>query len=219
MSRRTEILDRILAERIIAVIRVDLPIDRTLTVVDAVAASGIRIIEVTLTTPDATTVIERLSGRTDLLVGAGTVLDESDAQRAFEAGADFFASPVADIGLVHLAGDLDRVSMPGALTPTEILSIWRAGADLVKVFPMPSEGARYLRAITAPLRGIPLAPSGGISPETAGPLLDAGAVALNVGTWLTHETDGSLSPERVITERGARLCEAVLNRSAGPPKA
>lgn len=215
MERYQETLARIVKERIIAVLRLDLPVEHTLAIADAIIASGIGIIEVTLTTPGAIEVIRQLADRPGIVVGAGTVLDESSALRTFDAGASFYASPVTEPPLIALAAGAGIVSMPGALTPTEILGAWRAGADLVKIFPMPSDGARFLSAILGPLGEVRLAPSGGINAETAPPFLRAGAAALNVGTWLTHEPDGTLSSEQEIVRRGVALCDAVASVPVG----
>ncbi len=208
-SQASSPLDRILADRLIAVLRLDLPLEGTLAVAEAIAAEGIAPIEVTFTTPGAIEAISRLAGRSDVLVGAGTVLDERQAREAIDAGARFLASPITDPAIIAIARSAGVVAMPGAVTPTEIVAAWRAGADLVKLFPMPSDGLKYLAALRGPLPEIRMAPSGGVSPETAGPFLRAGAAALNVGTWLTHEKDGSVGAPEQIAARARGLVRAV----------
>lgn len=208
MDQQRTALGRIIERRIIAVLRLDSPA-LALQAVDAMAAAGIGVVEVTLTTPGAIELIRTLAGRSDLIVGAGTVLEERQAEEAFAAGARFFASPIFDHRIVAMAREASAVAMPGALTPGEIVAAWRGGADLIKVFPTPPDGAAYLRALRGPLPQIPLAPSGGVSASTAAAMLDAGAAALNVGTWLTHEKDGSLGTIEAIGARARDLVEAV----------
>jgi 2-dehydro-3-deoxyphosphogluconate aldolase/(4S)-4-hydroxy-2-oxoglutarate aldolase len=208
MEGRSQILDAILRNRLIAVVRLD-DAARAIEVVEAIAAGGITTIEITLTTPGAIELVEELAPREDLLVGAGTVLSPRDAVRAFAAGALFYASPVTDPGLISAAHAAGRLAMPGALTPNEIVAADRAGADLIKIFPMPADAAPYLRSIGGPLRELRLAPSGGVTPDTAASLLEAGAAALNVGTWLTSERSGRLLSLEEITSRAARLVECA----------
>lgn len=206
MERQQETLRVMLERRIIAVLRLDSP-DRAIEIVEAMAGGGITTIEVTLTTPGGIGLIAELARRGDLIVGAGSVLTEARAEEAFAAGARFYASPVFDEGIMAVARAAGVVTMPGAYTPTEIVNAWRGGADLVKIFPMPAEGASYIRSIRGPLPDIRIAPSGGVSPITAPTLLRAGASALNVGSWLTHEPDGTIGSADAIRKRGAELVE------------
>lgn len=208
MLQKEQILSRILSHRIIAVLRLDSDHD-ALEICDALFAGGIRVIEATLTTPGALKLIERLSERADLVVGAGTVLDAVTARITFECGARFFASPILDRATVEAAHDHGAVAMPGAATPTEIHAAHIAGADLIKLFPMPPDGTRTLRTLLAPFPDIRLAPSGGVNDTTAPELLRAGAAALNVGTWLTHESDGKTSSIGRIEKRARAIVEAV----------
>lgn len=208
MLPHASILEEILRRKLIAVIRMDDP-ERALDAVEAIAAGGITVIEITLTTPGATELIGRLSGRDDLLVGAGTVLDAGAARRVFDAGALFYASPLFDPGLVGMARHLGRTSMPGAYTPTEIMNAWRSGADIIKLFPSPPDAASFIRAVRGPLPEVRLAPSGGVSASTAAGLLASGASALNVGSWLTHEPDGTPGSPESVQARAAALAEAI----------
>jgi 2-dehydro-3-deoxyphosphogluconate aldolase/(4S)-4-hydroxy-2-oxoglutarate aldolase len=178
-------------------------------VIDGIIGGGISIIEVTLTTPNALAIIQDLAGESNLVVGAGTVLDAASAHAAIEAGARFYASPILDEGVIRIAHGAGCLAMPGACTPTEIYRAWRAGADLIKIFPMPAEGARFIRSVRGPLPYIPLAPSGGVTAATAAAMLAAGASALNVGTWLTHEEDGKPGMEGAIRERAERVRRAI----------
>lgn len=178
-------------------------------VVEAIAAGGITTVEITLTTPGALDAIARWSVQRDLLIGAGTAMSAEDAARAIGSGAAFIASPICDAAVVAATTAAGCVAMPGAMTPTEIVRAHSLGAGIVKVFPMPADGAGYIRAIRGPLPTVRLAPSGDVRSDTAAALLRAGADALNVGSWLTHEPDGSISPYATIAERAAALCEAV----------
>jgi 2-dehydro-3-deoxyphosphogluconate aldolase/(4S)-4-hydroxy-2-oxoglutarate aldolase len=210
MQGRRETLEKIVERRLIGVLRLDSP-ERAIEMAGAMADGGITTIEVTLTTPGAIGVIAELGRRRDLIVGAGSVLTEAQAREAFSAGARFYASPIFDPLIMAIARAADAMTMPGALTPTEIVNAWSGGADLVKIFPMPADGASYIKSIRGPLPEIRLAPSGGVSPATIPSLLGAGASALNVGTWLTHEPDGELGSAAAITAR-ATECRLTLMR-------
>jgi 2-dehydro-3-deoxyphosphogluconate aldolase/(4S)-4-hydroxy-2-oxoglutarate aldolase len=150
---------------------------------EAVSASGIPIVEVTMTIPGAVQVIEELA-RSDpeFIVGAGTVFDIDIAERCLDAGAKFLTSPGLDLNMVDFALKHDIVVFPGALTPTEITSAWKAGSDFVKVFPCSQlGGAAYIKALKSPFPAVPLIASGGVNQQTAADFILAGAVALGVG--------------------------------------
>jgi 2-dehydro-3-deoxyphosphogluconate aldolase / (4S)-4-hydroxy-2-oxoglutarate aldolase len=217
MLPKEQTLSRILSNRIIAVLRLDSD-DDAQAICDALIAGGIRVIEVTLTTPGALRIIESLSGRPELIVGAGTVLDAVTARITFECGAVFYASPILDRATIEAAHDHGAVAIPGAATPTEIHAAHDAGADLVKLFPMPADGVRTLKTLRGPFPDIRFAPSGGVTDTTAAELLNAGAAALNVGTWLTHESDGRRSSVEVIEQRARKMVEAVRGMSYVVPR-
>lgn len=202
------LLATILERKLIAVVRLDDP-SRSMEIVDAIVAGGITTIEVTLTTPGAVELIEELAKREEIVVGAGTVMTRQESERVFDAGARFYASPVLDRELVELAHARGSVAMPGAYTPTEMIAAERAGADLIKIFPMPSDTVSFLRAIRGPFPHLRLAPSGGVNATTAKELLAAGAAALNVGSWLTHRSAGELLPIEEIRARAAELTQAI----------
>lgn len=208
MEGATGIGERIIRERVIAVLRLDDP-DAAPTIVDALIGANITAIEVTMTTPGAVELIRALAGDPRLLVGAGSVLTSHDAEQVISCGARFYASPVFDPSIVTMAREAGVLAMPGALTPTEIHRAWASGAELIKVFPMPADGAAYIRSVLAPLPHIRLAPSGGVSDTTAAALLRAGATALNVGSWLTHNKEGGYARPEEIEERGRRLMAVV----------
>jgi len=201
-------LRTILEHRLIAVLRFNEG-DPVIDVADAMIAGGIQVVEVTLTTPGALRAIAELATRPGVTVGAGSILSSSLALDALAAGAGFCASPIADADTIRSVNEAGAVSMPGAMTPTEIVAAWRAGGALIKVFPMPDDAVRYTRLVRGPLPEIPLAPSGGITPTTAPLLLAAGASALNVGSWLTHGSDGGVLPLAIIETRARALVHAV----------
>ena len=159
--------------------------EEALAVVAAIAAGGVTTIEVTMTVPDAIETIATLSKRDDLLIGAGSVLDPETARECLAAGAQFIVSPATNFDTILYCNESDIVVMPGALTPTEIVNAWDAGADFVKVFPADSMGgAKYLRSLKAPLPQIKLIPTGGVNQETAADFIKAGAEAVGVGADL-----------------------------------
>jgi len=149
-----------------------------------VFAGGIPIVEVTMTVPGAIEVIAQLakSMAPDVLVGAGTVLDAESAQRCLDAGAEFLVSPGFDRATVELAKKHGILVMAGALTPTEVITAWRAGSDFVKIFPCGAVGgAKYIKALKAPLPQVPMVPTGGVNLDTAADFIRAGAEALGIG--------------------------------------
>lgn len=174
--------DEVLADGVILCIR--LGADAPISVIEACRAAargGLRVLEVTLTTPGALDAIAELSGE-DVIVGGGTVLTAADVERVASAGGRFALSPVFDPEVVDAAHSHGLLAVPGASTPTEILAAWRHGALMVKVFPAgPLGGPAYLRAIRGPLPDIPLVPTSGATAETLHEYLAAGAVAVGVG--------------------------------------
>ena len=150
---------------------------------ETVYAAGIPIVEITLTVPGALEVINDIAGRyPDMVVGAGTVLDEAFARQAIDAGARFLTSPGFIPEVVALARKAEVMVLPGALTPTEVIAAWKAGADLVKIFPTGHIGGpQYVRALKVPLPQIPLIVSGGVNQMTASDFILAGASAIGVG--------------------------------------
>src|SRR5262249_3110376 len=160
------------------------------------------VIEITMTVPGALRVIEQLAGRGDAVVGAGTVLDAETARACTQAGARFIVSPALHVPTIELCRRHGVVVMPGALTPTEIVTAWQAGADLVKVFPCTAlGGASYIRSLKAPLPQIELCPTGGVNLKNAGDFIRAGAAAVGIGADLVDPkllAEGDLAR---ITER------------------
>jgi 2-dehydro-3-deoxyphosphogluconate aldolase / (4S)-4-hydroxy-2-oxoglutarate aldolase len=151
---------------------------------EAVCAGGIPIVELTMTVPGAVDVISQLAKSlgNDVLIGAGTVLDAETAQRCLDAGAQFLVSPGTDLPTIGLAKQKGILIMAGALTPTEVITAWKAGSDFVKIFPCGTVGgAKYIKALKAPLPQVPMVPTGGVNLETTADFLRAGASALGIG--------------------------------------
>jgi 2-dehydro-3-deoxyphosphogluconate aldolase / (4S)-4-hydroxy-2-oxoglutarate aldolase len=151
---------------------------------EAVCAGGIPIVEMTMTVPGAIDLIAQIakSMGSDVLIGAGTVTDAGTAQRCIDAGAQFLVSPGFDLETVKLANRLGKLIMAGGLTPTEVITAWKAGSDLVKIFPCGTVGgAKYIKALKAPLPHIPMIPTGGVNLNTAAEFIQAGSAALGIG--------------------------------------
>ena len=178
-------LSQITVHKIVAILR-GIQADDVLKIAGALCDGGVKIIEVTLNSPNALLAIEQLNSAygNQLLVGAGTVLDISDAKAAMAAGAKFLISPNVDIAVIKAAKDTGILSIPGAFTPTEIVTAHNNGADIVKVFPAPD--AAYIKNILAPLNHIKLMPTGGINLTNIKSFKDAGATAFGIGSSLVN---------------------------------
>ena len=176
---------------------------------ETVYASGIPIVEITMTTPGALEVINDLANRhADLAVGAGTVLDEETARRCIEAGAKFLTNPGFVPEVVALAKRMDVVVLPGALTPTEVIAAWKAGSDFVRIFPTGHVGGvQYVRALKVPLPHIPLIATGGVNQLTAFDFIQAGASATGLG--------GEILPREALHFRQSDRIHELANRFLG----
>jgi 2-dehydro-3-deoxyphosphogluconate aldolase/(4S)-4-hydroxy-2-oxoglutarate aldolase len=210
---KEQVRQRILEVKIVPVVRASSP-EQALGAADAVRAGGIPIVEVTMTVPGAIEVIAgltRLMG-SDVLIGAGTVLDAATAQKCLDAGAQFLVSPGFDAETVALARRLNVLIMPGALTPTEVITAWKAGADFVKIFPCGNVGGpAYIKSLKAALPQIPMIPTGGVNLETAAAFLRAGASALGIGGELISKAALDSGNFAAITE-SARQYTAIVNQ-------
>ncbi|HTJ87950.1 MAG TPA: bifunctional 4-hydroxy-2-oxoglutarate aldolase/2-dehydro-3-deoxy-phosphogluconate aldolase, partial [Terriglobales bacterium] len=170
---------------------------------EAVCAGGIPIVEVTMTVPGAVELIAQLvkASGAEILIGAGTVLDAETANRCLDAGAQFIVSPGFDLETVRFVKQQGALMMAGALTPTEVISAWKAGSDFVKIFPCGSMGgAKYLKALKAPLPQVPMIPTGGVNLETAGDMIRAGAEALGIGGELVSASALASGDTQPITD-------------------
>lgn len=188
---------------------------QAMAAVEAICQGGIPIVEITMTVPGAVDVIRELSKTigSRVLVGAGTVLDAGTARQCVDAGAKFLVSPGFDLGTVQFALATGTLIMAGALTPTEVITAWKAGADIVKVFPCGQVGgAKYIKAVRGPLPQVPLVPTGGVNLNTAADFIQAGCAALGVGGELVDAAALDAGNYDVITEN-ARKFLAVVNEA------
>lgn len=178
-------LQRVLDHKIVAVIRADNG-DLLVDVAESLLAGGVEVMEVTFTVPRATRVLEKVADRigSRILLGAGTVLDTETCRAALLAGAEFIVSPAVNVEVIELCKRYSKPVMPGALTPTEVVTAWQAGADIVKIFPSEITGPKYLKALHGPLPHVRLMPTGGVNLETATEFLRCGACALGIGSSL-----------------------------------
>jgi len=186
-------LRRVSSTGVVAILRA--PDGRRLAdVAEALLAGGIDIIEVTFTVPQAHRVLEQVAERLGnrILLGAGSILDTETARIAMLSGAEFIVTPTVNLDVIGMCRRYSKPVMPGAMTPTEVLTAWQAGADIVKVFPSEITGPAHLKAIHGPLPQIPLMPTGGVNLQTAPDFLRAGACALGVG--------GALASAKAIAE-------------------
>ena len=176
---------------------------------EAVASGGIPIVEITMTVPGAVELISHLVHyHPEMMVGAGTVLDTETARLCLDAGAGFLTAPGFDVKIVEFAAKEDLAVLPGALTPTEVVTAWKAGADFVKVFPCAEVGGeKYIKALHRSLPDIPLIAAGGVNQQTATGYILAGAKAIGVGT--------ELIPTEAIVRRQSRRIRELATRFAG----
>ncbi len=180
--------------------------------VEAIRAGGILAAEITMTVPGAIRALEKLADRCGdaMLLGAGTVLDAETARASILAGAEFLVSPNVRPATIEMAKRYSKVVFPGALTPTEILAAWEAGADAVKVFPCGSlGGAKYIKALKGPFPQIETIPTGGVSLETIGDFLKAGACAVGIGSELVDAALMKQGRFDAIEERARQFLAAA----------
>jgi len=185
-------------------------------IAQALHAGGLSCLEITMTTPGALRAIEEAREELpDVLMGAGTVLDAATARQAILAGAQFLVTPTVKLEVIETAHRYGVPVIPGAMTPTEILTCWEAGADMVKVFPASVLGPEYIKALKGPLSQVELAPTGGITAENAGKYIRAGAAMVCAGGWLVDKEAVATGRYEVLTENARRLVEAV-RKARGP---
>jgi 2-dehydro-3-deoxyphosphogluconate aldolase/(4S)-4-hydroxy-2-oxoglutarate aldolase len=213
---RAAILGRIRATGIIPIVRAP-SADDALAAVEAIRAGGIDIVELTMTVPSAVSVIEQVALRhPDAVVGAGTVLDAETARAAILAGAAFIVCPIVDAPTIRMCRTYSVPVVPGALTPTEVVRAWRAGADLVKVFPCSAVGgASYIKALRAPLPQIELVPTGGVTVATVGDFIAAGAFAVGAGADLVDIARLRRGDHAGVTDNARRYVAAVQQARKG----
>lgn len=193
-------------------------VDQALALASAIADGGVNVLEVTMTVPGALQVIRRLiQDRPGILIGAGTVLDPETARACILEGANFIVSPALNLRTIEICHRYSVAVLPGALTPTEILTAWDAGADAVKVFPASAMGgAGYLASLKGPLPHIRMIPTGGVSLATAAEFLHAGAFALGVGSDLADTKAMAAGKPELVTETARRYLAVLRDFRAGP---
>jgi 2-dehydro-3-deoxyphosphogluconate aldolase/(4S)-4-hydroxy-2-oxoglutarate aldolase len=209
MDTRKAVFSRLLEEKVLGIVRVKTAKDFP-RLVQSLRLGGVHCIEITMTTPGALRAIEEAAGELDgVLMGAGTVLDAATARQAILAGAEFLVTPTVELDVIEMAHRYGKVVIPGAMTPTEILTAWEAGADMVKVFPASILGPAYLKAVHGPLPQIPLVPTGGLTADNAGEFIKAGAAMVCAGSWLVDKKAVAEGHYEVLTERARELMDAV----------
>lgn len=197
---------------VVAIVRFDRS-EELVQVARAVRAGGVRAIEFTMTTPNALGILEQSNREfgQDVLLGAGTVLDPETARSAILAGAQFVVAPTLNSRVIEMCRRYSKVVIPGAFTPTEILTAWECGADFVKVFPAELGGPEYFRALLAPLPQIRLIPVGGMSLENTAEFIKAGASAVAVGSNLVKKSAVAAKRFDELTELARKFVEAVAS--------
>ena len=191
--------------------------DEAMKVVDAICAGGVPILEITMTVPGAIAVMEQVSRRfgSDVVLGAGTVLDPETARGCILAGARFVVSPALNVATIEMCRRYSVAVVPGALTPTEVVAAWTAGADVVKVFPCGAVGgASYIKSLKAPLPHVELIPTGGVSVKTAADFIRAGALALGVGADLVDTKAVREGNAKLVTEKAREYLRIVQEARA-----
>ncbi len=204
MSRQ-ENIQRVLDKGIVAIIRAPSS-EQLVSVARALYEGGVDVIEVTFTVPGVLEIISEV--KKDLgdkvLLGAGTVLDTETARAALLAGAEYIVTPTVNTDVIKLCRRYDKAIMPGAFTPTEVLTAWEAGGDIIKVFPADSVGPKHLKALKGPLPQIPLVPTGGVNLDTLESFVQAGACAVGLGSALVEKqavVDGDMDRIRNLAEQ------------------
>lgn len=208
--KKEEVRARIEETGIVPAIRVSSPEEARFAAA-AVSSGGIPIVEITMTVPEACELIQDMvTNFPGIIVGAGTVLDPETARRCLDAGAHFLTSPGLDLSIVELTSKANIVTMPGALTPSEIAAAWRAGVDFIKVFPCAQVGgASYIRALKGPFPNASLVAAGGVTQQTASDLIRAGATALGIGAELIPREAIRLRRAEQIGELARRFLHIV----------
>jgi 2-dehydro-3-deoxyphosphogluconate aldolase/(4S)-4-hydroxy-2-oxoglutarate aldolase len=215
---KQELLAKIAEVGLVPVVRAQGP-DEAMKVVDAIREGGVPVLEITMTVPGAIGVMEQLARKfgDDVLLGAGTVLDPETARACILAGARFVVSPALNLATIEMCRRYSVAVLPGALTPTEVVAAWQAGADVVKVFPCGAlGGASYIKSLKAPLPHVEMIPTGGVSVKTAADFIKAGSLALGVGADLVDTKAIREGNAKLVTEKAREYVRIVQEaRAAG----
>ena len=210
MPTKQQTLNRILEEKVVAIVRLDVA-EQVGPTIEAIHAGGLSVIEVTMGTPQAIQHIEKYAHHSSLLIGVGSVVDAETARMAILAGAKFIVTPISKPSVIETALTHQVPVFSGAFTPGEILQALEWGADVVKVFPADVLGMSYFKAIKAPMPHLPLMPTGGVTLDNARDWLKAGACALGVGSALTNKKAIADGNYHQITENARRLRENITD--------
>jgi len=213
---KTQKLDLIRSTGVVAIMRAQSS-GQLIAAADAIKAGGVRVIEVTMTTPGALAVIEEATQRygDEVLFGAGSVLDAETARAAILAGAGFVVAPTLKVEMVALCNRYSVPVMPGIMTPTEALTAWEAGADMVKLFPASFGGPAMIKAIRAPLPQLEIVPVGGVTLDNAAEFIRKGAAALGVGSSLVNQKLLDAGDMDELQRRAVAFIAAVKEGRAG----
>jgi 2-dehydro-3-deoxyphosphogluconate aldolase/(4S)-4-hydroxy-2-oxoglutarate aldolase len=208
---KQEVLKRIGEVGVVPVVRAS-SAEEAMQVIEAIREGGVPVLEITMTVPRAVRVIEQVADRygDEVVVGAGTVLDAETARACILAGATFVVSPSLNLATIEMCQRYSVVVTPGALTPTEVVTAWSAGADAVKIFPCSAMGgAKYLKSLKAPLPQVEMIPTGGVSLATAAEFIQSGAFALGVGADLVDTKAIRAGQPEKVTEAARAYAAAV----------
>ncbi len=213
---KQKVQERILEIGIVPVVRAS-SADQASVAAEAVRLAGIPIVEITMTVPGAVGLIRDLVKNcgSEVLIGAGTVLNADAARRCVDAGAEFLVSPGLNLQTVAFAAREGKLIMAGALTPTEVMAAWDAGADFIKIFPCGQVGgAKYIKALKGPFPQIPFIPTGGVNLNTAAEFLEAGSVALGIGGELVQAEALERNKPEIIVENARKFLAIVKHTRA-----
>lgn len=208
---KADIVNQIESLGLVPVVRAS-SADEAMQAIEAIKAGGVNVLEITMTVPGAVRVIEKVADKygSDVLVGAGTVLDPETARACLLAGAQFIVSPALNLATIELCHRYSAPICPGVLTPTEVITAWSAGVDFVKVFPCGSVGgASYVKNLKGPFPQVKIIPTGGVSLTTAADFIKAGAAALGVGTDLVDVKAIREGNAAIVTERAQQFVKIV----------
>jgi 2-dehydro-3-deoxyphosphogluconate aldolase/(4S)-4-hydroxy-2-oxoglutarate aldolase len=217
--KRDAILSAIIDIGIVPVVRTE-SAEGAIQAIDAIYRGGIRVAEITMTVPGALRALEKVADKfgDQIVLGAGTVLDPETARACILAGAEFIVTPSLNPATIELAKRYSKVIMPGALTPTEVVTAWQAGGDVIKVFPCSAVGgAKYIKSLRAPFPQIEMIPTGGVNLETIGDFLRAGACAVAVGGELIDGANIRAGRYDVFEERAKQFLEVIRATRAQKP--
>jgi 2-dehydro-3-deoxyphosphogluconate aldolase/(4S)-4-hydroxy-2-oxoglutarate aldolase len=216
MEKR-EVFNRMVSEGLIPVIRVT-SAQEAIDVSDAIKEGGVSLIEITMSVQGALDAIRELARKykDEIIMGAGTVLDPETGRAALLAGAQFIVTPTLNLDLIQLAHRYSVVIVPGAATPTEILTAWNAGADMVKIFPAAQLGGpEYIKALKGPLPQVLYVPTGGVNLQNSGAFIKAGATALGVGGELVDKKAVKEKKFNIITENTRAFLKIIREARGG----